>query len=74
MKLREEMVERLIAAPTNQPLTGWTIKSESWNAATQAAVDQIMVYTSTLLEMVLRLAEAIDELRDTVDIEGDENI
>jgi len=35
---------------------------------TQNAVDYVMSYSNALFEMVLRLAEAIDELRDAPDV------
>jgi hypothetical protein len=46
-------------------------ESELWDEPTQAAVDQIMACTNALFDMVLRLAEAIDELRDAPDVKGD---
>ncbi len=80
MRLREEMAERAVAAanfgpttPDNPPLSGWGVYSDDWSAHTQAAVSSVMSYTNAVFEMVLRLAEAIDELRDTLDIEGDED-
>lgn len=77
MKLREEMAQRAVAVTNpdapNPLMSGWTIESEDWSRATQAAVDQIMACTNALFDMVLRLAETIDELRDSTDIEGDVN-
>jgi hypothetical protein len=77
MKLRDEMIERMKAAPqfasSENAFTGWTIHSDDWSGTTQAAVDIVMTYTNALMEMVLRLAEAIDVLRDSMDIEGDQN-
>ena len=75
MKLREEMAERAIAAaqfgpatPENPPLSGWIVTDETWDDMTQNAVDYAMSYMNALYEMVLRLAEAVDELRDATDV------
>jgi hypothetical protein len=75
MKLREEIIERMKAAPQfaagtpENVFTGWTVHSDDWPpSSTQVAVDTVMNYTNALVEMVLRLAEAIDELRDAPDV------
>lgn len=47
---------------------GWGIDSESWTDSTQAAVDAVMNCANTVAEIVLRLAEAVDELRDAPDV------
>lgn len=77
MKLRDEVMQRALAvgdpdAPFTEPLmSGWTFTSDDWPQSTQASVDTVMAGVNALLDMVLRLAEAIDELRDTLDMEGD---
>jgi hypothetical protein len=74
MKLREEMIERMKAAPELVPVrpddvfTGWGLASPDWSDDTQDAVDVVMPYANILMEMILRLAEAIDELRDAPDV------
>jgi hypothetical protein len=77
MRLREEMEERAKAVLTarhagaDDPLmSGWTIHSDDWSDVTQAAVDQVMARTNAVFDTVLRLAEAVDELRDASDVEG----
>jgi hypothetical protein len=42
--------------------------SEAFDPPLQAAVDQLLTFSNVLVDMVLRLAEAIDELRDTPDV------
>jgi hypothetical protein len=80
MRLRDEMAERAVAAAhfgpatqTNPPLSGWTVYSDDWSDHMQAAVSSVMTYTNAVFEMVLRLAEAIDELRDTLDVQGNKD-
>jgi hypothetical protein len=80
MKLREEMAQRAVAAgslgpatPQNPPMSGWIIESESWSHTTQAAVEQVMAYVNAVFDMVLRLAEAVDELRDALDVQRGED-
>lgn len=80
MRLREEMKQRAIAAlefgpptPDNPPLSGWIVYSVDWDENTQAAVNSVMSASNALFEMVIRLAESIDELRDALDIQGNED-
>jgi hypothetical protein len=74
MKLREEIVQRALAlnnpdVPVTEPLmSGWTMTSDDWPYATQVAVDELMARINALLDMALRLAEAVDELRDAPDV------
>jgi hypothetical protein len=75
MKLREEMEARLKASAElgpanadNPPISGWRMDSEAFDPSLQAAVDQILSFTNVLVDMVLRLAEAVDELRDAPDV------
>lgn len=76
MKLRDEITERMKAAPElavpadspEEVFTGWGINSDDWTDSTYYAVDAVMPFVNTLMEMILRLAEAIDELRDAQDV------
>jgi hypothetical protein len=74
MKLRDEMFERMKATPglaeesPDEVFTGWAINSEDWTDSTYYAVSAVMPFANALMEMVLRLAEAIDELRDAPDV------
>ena len=75
MKLREEMEARLAASvelgpanADNRPISGWTMESEAFDPTLQGAVEQLLTFSNVLLDMVLRLAEAIDELRDAPDV------
>jgi hypothetical protein len=75
MKLREEIVQRALAVGNpevvqlSEPLSsGWTFDCDDWPQTTQLAVDAVMDCANALLDMVLRLAEAVDELRDAPDV------
>jgi hypothetical protein len=74
MNLREEIVQRTLAVanpdvPTTEPLiSGWEFTSDDWPQSTQDAVDAVMSCVNALLDMAVRLAEAVDELRDAPDV------